>query len=701
MKNNVLFALLAIFPVACTAPEDPQAAAESSAATTQSVHAVAETAPSMSNGANDPALLLNAEQVDLSLILAATGEGGIEVYGLDGSRAGTGSDRPSTFIDVRYNFPLGERKTALVVASDSATSELVAYEWDNAERKLTNVSTSIPLDMETEGLCLYRSPISEKLYAFVLGSGWINQWELYARQGRVNGRLIRTVPVGLGAAHCAVSDRDSTIYYSQETVGVAALNAEPESEAEVEYIDFSEPHGRFTGDVKGVALYEHSDGGYLIVSDADVSRLQIYDMHSHEFLGTLSVDSSGAIDGVQETEGLIATSMPLTESLASGALILTDDDNGDENSNFKIVAWSEVAGKLGLAKTTAYDPGVEVPATVATASPSAQTEPVKTFGDAADDPAIWVHPDDPALSIVIGTQKKFGINVYDMNGQLLQSRQDGRINNVDVRYGFTLDGESVDVVTASNRTSQSINIWKVDPDTRTLIDVADGLIPTEMGDPYGACMYKNPETGQFYVVVNDTDGLVKQWHLQDAGNGKIGASVVREFSVGSQTEGCVADDELGHLYVGEEDVALWKYSALPDGGDARTMVDNTDDGNLTDDVEGVAIYFGADGTGYLIASNQGADNYAVYERQGDNRFLGHIHVIADEATGIDGASETDGLDVTSANLGPAFPNGALVVQDGRNISPDENQNFKIVPWERIAAALELTISNGYDPRATQ
>jgi len=89
----------------------------------------------------------------------------------------------------------------------------------------------------------------------------------------------------------------------------------------------------------------------------------------------------------------------------------------------------------------------------------------------------------------------------------------------------------------------------------------------------------------------------------------------------------------------------------------------------------------------------------VYERQGDNAFLGHFFVVADEASGIDGASETDGLDVTSANLGATFPNGVLVVQDGRNITPKARQNYKLVPWERIAEAMGLSIHHGYDPRA--
>ena len=699
MKNKALICSFAIVLVACAPPASQQDASESGTDEANIVLAVAETAPSRSNSANDPALLLNPAQLDASLILGSAGASGIEVYALDGSRVGTGHTRPSTFVDVRYNFALGEEKVALVVSDDAATSELVAYVWNEGDQNLVEVSAPIALGMETEGLCLYRSPISQKLYAFILGSGLMQQWELYDRDGRVEGRLTRTIPVGLGAAHCAVSDRGSAIFYSQETVGVATLNAEPESEAEVEYIDFSSPHGRFTGDIKGVALYEYDDGDYLIVSDADVSRLQVYDVASHEYIGALSIDSSDEIDGVQETEGLAVTSVGLTDALPGGMVVIADDDNESDNTNFKIVAWRDIAGSLELAPVNSYDPTRVVVADVAIVSPSAQTEPVDSFGDAADDPAIWIHPNDPAMSIIIGTQKQRGINVYDMSGALLQSRADGRINNVDIRYGFMLGGEAVDVVTASNRTHQSIGIWKVDPATRTLVDIADGLIPTEMGDPYGQCMYKSAKTGNYYVYINDTDGLVKQWQLLDAGNGKIRANLVREFSVGSQTEGCVADDETGILYVGEENVALWKYSAEANGGDARTVVDTIATGNLTADVEGVSIYYGPNGTGYLIASNQGADNYAVYERQGDNKFLGHFHIVADDATGIDGASETDGLDVTSASLGPAFPHGALIVQDGRNISPADRQNFKIVPWERIAAALELTISAGYDPRA--
>jgi len=204
-------------------------------------------------------------------------------------------------------------------------------------------------------------------------------------------------------------------------------------------------------------------------------------------------------------------------------------------------------------------------------------------------------------------------------------------------------------------------------------------------------MYRSAATSEYYVFINEGgEGNFRQWRLFDNGQGRVSAELVREFPVGSQTEGCVADDELGFLYVGEENEALWKYSAEPDAGTDRVMIDSTgDDGRLDADVEGLALWIGENGTGYLIASNQGADNYAVYRREGDNEYIGHFHIIANPELGLDGASETDGLEVTSAALGDRYPAGLLVVQDGRNIAPEEPQNFKFVSWQDVAQALRL------------
>jgi 3-phytase len=264
------------------------------------------------------------------------------------------------------------------------------------------------------------------------------------------------------------------------------------------------------------------------------------------------------------------------------------------------------------------------------------------------------------------------------------------MNNTDLRDGFTLGGKQVTLVTASDRTHKSVAIYRLDPDRRELVDVADGIQATGMADPYGLCMYRSAKTASTYVFINTGDGLMRQWELLDAGNGRVRIRQVREFHLASQAEGCVADDDAGALYVGEEDVALWRMNAEPDGGDTMTAVDRVADNKaLKDDLEGVGIYDLGGGRGYIVVSSQGNNTYAVYRRDGDHAYLGSFAVIADGARGIDGISETDGLDVTSRNLGPGFEHGAMIAQDGRNVLPTQNQNYKYVPWESIAKALKL------------
>lgn len=705
MKNVALLISILLLLSACqnSTPVveqivDTQAAKSASPV---AVTAVVETEPTLRDGANAAAILLNESDTERSLILGASGEGGIEVYTLDGKRLNADDSRLVSVLDVHYNFPLGGESVSLIVAYDTATSELVSYTLNPLDNTLQQVSTgSMMVEAEIEGLCLYHSPLSDKFYVFAAGGGYLQQWELFDQSSAVAGRLIRTMPVGLGAAQCVVSDLTSTLYYSQETVGVWRMNPEPESEAEAIPVDIAAPLGTFSGDVKGLGLVEYADGsGYLLVSDADVSLIQAYELGDFTHVATISV-VAGAVDGVEEAEGLVASSMHFSDAFPAGLVVVSDDDNEEENTNFKLISWESIATAAGLNTGTANDPRVRVPYNVITTSPSAETQPVSVYGDAADDPMIWVHPTQPELSLLMGTQKKLGIKVYDLQGNLVQTLADGRINNIDGRYNFPLGGKYLDILVGSNRSTDSINIYAIDKDSRMLFDIADGVIPTGMDDPYGLCMYRSAKTGNYFVIINDTDGVVKQWLLLDNGNQKVGVKLVREFKLDSQTEGCVADDETGYLYIGEEDVGIWKYSAEPDGGEDRTQVDSVADGNLTDDVEGLSIYFGPDGAGYLIASNQGADNYAVYERAGDNKFLGLFHLVADEESGIDGVSETDGLDVTSANLGPTFPNGLLIVQDGRNITPDDRQNFKLVPWERVAEAMGLEIYSGYDPRAS-
>jgi 3-phytase len=365
---------------------------------------------------------------------------------------------------------------------------------------------------------------------------------------------------------------------------------------------------------------------------------------------------AGAPNSAQQTTQIAPTALPVSATAAPGA-----------------------------ADATAQLPANPTPRDVAGQITAAiETDPVPHSGDAADDLAIWVDSTDPSRSTIIATDKQGALIVYDLTGAILHSLSDGKVNNVDIRPGFPLGGQNVALVTTSDRTDQRILIYRVDPVTRGLENVA--ARPIIAGGDYGACMYHSATTGKFYYFVNSARGVVEQWELFDDGTGKVDGTKVREFNVGSQTEGCVADDELGHLYIGEEAQGVWKYGAEPDAGSERAQVDTTDaTGHIEPDVEGMTLYYGPNRTGYLIVSSQGNNSYVVYRRQGDNEYITTFQI---KRGVIDGVSHTDGIDVTGASLGPAFPAGVFVAQDDKN--DEDNQNYKLVPWEMIAQALELS-----------
>ena len=336
-------------------------------------------------------------------------------------------------------------------------------------------------------------------------------------------------------------------------------------------------------------------------------------------------------------------------------------------------------------------------AQTALVAPTVETAPTPSSGDSADDTAVWIHPGDPGLSVVVGTDKDGGIAVYDLAGSELQYRADGELNNVDLRYGFLLDGALVDLVVASNDTTDTIAVYALDPAARTLESVAaGGGIPTGIR-PYGLCLYRSAATGKLYAFVDSRGGVVEQWELFDAGGGLVDGALVRSFDVGSQTEGCVADDSAARFYVGEEAVGIWRYGAEPGDGEVRVQVDTTDaGGHLAADVEGLALYTARGGGGYLVASSQGADAYVLYERTGANAYVGTFQIV--DGPAIDGTTGTDGIEVSNAALGPAFPFGVFVAQDGDN--GEENQNYKLVPWQSIAGAFTppLVIDPSFSPR---
>ncbi len=310
---------------------------------------------------------------------------------------------------------------------------------------------------------------------------------------------------------------------------------------------------------------------------------------------------------------------------------------------------------------------------------TAQTAPVARSGDAADDPAIWVHPMDSRQSRVFATNKKQGLLSYDLQGTQQQLIEAGRLNNVDIRQQLELDGTSVDLAIATQRDENALAVFEINT-TGEARDVA--RIPTGLAEIYGTCLYRTPQGG-LEVFANDKDGRFEHYRILRKGNAYVGERL-GGFRVSSQPEGCVVDDRNGRLFIGEEKRGIW---TLPVAGGNPELILATGK-LLVADVEGLSLYHGKKSS-YLIASSQGNNSYVVLDALPPHKVRGAFRIGINAQAGIDGVSDTDGLDASAVNFGGAYTEGMLVVQDGYKRLPDSAQNFKYVAWRDIARALDL------------
>ncbi|SKC19084.1 phytase [Dyadobacter psychrophilus] len=300
-----------------------------------------------------------------------------------------------------------------------------------------------------------------------------------------------------------------------------------------------------------------------------------------------------------------------------------------------------------------------------------------------DDPAIWINPADPAKSLIIGTDKDIdgGLYVFDLNGKIQAGkvvRNLQRPNNVDVAYGLVLNGKATDIAVVTERKANKIRIYSL-PDMKAIdnggIDVFTG--ETER-DPMGISLYTRSSDKAIFAIVGrksgPADGYLWQYQLSDDGKGNVKADIVRKFGKYSgkkEIESIAVDNELGYVYYSDEQFGIRKYYVNPDSsGKELSIIPNT---GFAEDNEGISIYKTGDKTGYLLVSDQGADKFHIFKREGekDNPHQNKLVRIVKVA-----AHKSDGSDLTNLSLNPAFQNGLFVAMS-------EGKVFHYYRWEDI------------------
>ena len=325
--------------------------------------------------------------------------------------------------------------------------------------------------------------------------------------------------------------------------------------------------------------------------------------------------------------------------------------------------------------------------------PVVVTQPVSKD---SDDPAIWINVANPAASLILGTDKGGKLYVFNLQGEIVADKTVsglGRPNNVDVEYGLPFDGRKIDIAVVTDRNRRLLRVFSL-PDMRA---IDGGGIPSFVGEserrPMGIALYKRPADGAIFAIVSRKGGAsgsyLWQYRLRDGGDGRVVMDKVRAFGAftgGHEIEAVVVDDELGYVYYADETAGIRKYHADPDRVDADRELAFFAREGFADDHEGLSIYRSGKKTGYLLASDQQANRFHIFAREGAANDP-HRHDLIKQVTLS--THQSDGSEAVAVSLGGDFPCGLFIAMS-------DDRTFQYYDWRDIAgddldrAGLECT-----------
>ncbi len=240
-----------------------------------------------------------------------------------------------------------------------------------------------------------------------------------------------------------------------------------------------------------------------------------------------------------------------------------------------------------------------------------------------------------------------------------------RPNNVDVAYDVDVGGNKVDVAVVTERYAHRLRVFRL-PD---MMPIDGGGIEVFTGerarDVMGIALYTRTTDGALFAIVSRSDafapqqGYLHQYRLVDDGTGMLRGVFTRAFGQWSglkEIEAIAVDDAAGYVYYSDETWGVRQYHADPLAEDADEQLGEFGRGEFTEDHEGISVYARDDGTGYLLVSDQQANRFNVYPREGSTGAPYTHPLLARIAVSTD---ESDGSELTTVEL-PGFPGGLFV-----------------------------------------
>jgi 3-phytase len=281
-----------------------------------------------------------------------------------------------------------------------------------------------------------------------------------------------------------------------------------------------------------------------------------------------------------------------------------------------------------------------------------------------DDPAIWLHPSKPELSLIVGTVKaekpRGALAVYDLRGKEIERHEGFDVpNNVDILGDIGIVTEPFRHSVRTFRMSGPVPHLRLEK----TVEVFRGQLG-EMRAPMGVALYRRKRDGALYAILSRADGPKEKflWQYRIDSGGMVKVREFGAFSGVGDLEAVAVDQERELVFYSDEQCCVRVYRADPEAAGAGDEITRFAREGFKGDREGIAI----------------TDRYVIVTDQMSPRSQYHVfdkNSYREIAIWRGQSLQTDGIAATGRSLGLLFPNGLFVAMNER----DRNFHFYRLP----------------------
>ena len=309
------------------------------------------------DSADDPAIWVNTDSVELSIIFGSDKKGGLAAYDLQGNELAYYPVGNINNIDIRQNVSWGNDTIDLIAGTNRTTHSITVAQImkDGSLSFFDKANLKAQTRGEVYGFSFFYN--GKSLYAFLNSKeGEVEQWELTAKgDDNIQGEIVRRFEMKAQTEGMVADDENNTMYLGVERKGIYKFNACPNAPLHGSYILRSRPRRNkyIKSDIEGLAIYKDENCRcYLIASIQGNYSYAVFDLKgANDYLFSFTIGdnntSSDFIDSVEETDGIEIVSTYLGANFPAGMLVVQDGYNRNSANtlfaqNFKYIDWQKI-----------------------------------------------------------------------------------------------------------------------------------------------------------------------------------------------------------------------------------------------------------------------------------------------------------------------------------------------------------------------